>query len=415
MRGNNLKYYKVDYYTKILGVFIFILLIILQPNSLALTADERSNLFRPFYDKNSTIAVSGCNVGQTPLVGADNEAKVWNYLINKGFTPIQAAGSLGNLKHEGGFNPKRVEDGHMEGNRWLNKPPLQFPRELDYVPPHDLAPISKLYAGQPGYGIVQWTSPGRKSGLKAFAATKNLPEHDLGMQLDYMWSELEGPYKKRALDPLLATSDLAEAVRIWQDHYEVGSGFQPRYDFAVVMLAKYGSGTSDASTSSGGSTCGGGQVTGGYSLPVDKEFYDEHPAWFSKPHHDYPAADIPVPEGTSIYAIRGGVLTKTGGTCGNGVTIAGDDGITYQYCHGSDGGDIAGASNGDTVTTGQLIMHSSHTGRVIPPGLGGSHLHLGMVRGSVKLCPQSLLVGIATGAVPDINTLPTSGCSYVSR
>lgn len=180
---------------------------------------------------NDTSTATACGGGS--LIGGDNPEKVWNYLVGKNMTAIQAAGAMGNLQHEGGFNPSRVEDG------W------GFPREMDTMPPN-VGP-----KGQPGYGIVQWTSPGRKQGLVDMSSTKNQPINDLALQLDYMWSELEGPYKKTALDPLLAATDLAEAVRIWQNKYEVGTNFEPRFQAAQTWLAQYGSGTTIAGNGSG--------------------------------------------------------------------------------------------------------------------------------------------------------------------
>lgn len=174
--------------------------------------------------------------GSSCLVGGDNAEKAWNYLIGKGLTPIQAAGAMGNLAHEGGFNPKRVEDGGVENGRWVYTKD-DFPAEMDTIPP----PVGPQ--GQPGYGIVQWTSPGRKEGLQAMADERGLPVYDLGLQLDYMWSELEGPYRAAALEPLMQATDLAEAVRIWQEHYEVGSNFAPRLTAAMDYLATFGSNT----------------------------------------------------------------------------------------------------------------------------------------------------------------------------
>lgn len=190
--------------------------------------------------RNLGVAVLSCDetppggaCGGSTLMGGDNPEKTWNYLVGKGMTAIQAAGAMGNLQHEGGFNPSRVEDG------W------GFPREMDTMPPN------KGPQGQPGYGIVQWTSPGRKQGLVDMAAAKNQPINDLALQLDYMWSELEGPYKTAALDPLLSATDLAEAVRIWQNKYEVGTNFEPRFQAAQTWLAQYGSGTTVAGNGSG--------------------------------------------------------------------------------------------------------------------------------------------------------------------
>ena len=115
----------------------------------------------------------------------------------------------------------------------------------------------------------------------------------------------------------------------------------------------------------------GGTFT--YALPVAQSWWVQHPDWFTKPHHDYPAADIPVPAGTPVMSVTAGVVTvsDTGGDCGHGVIMAGDDGATYTYCHGSS--DLVTA--GQRVATGQLIMLSGWSGNVEPAGPGGAHLH----------------------------------------
>lgn len=53
-------------------------------------------------------------------------------------------------------------------------------------------------------------------------------------------------------------------------------------------------GSADATHLAG---CPSSNLTG-YALPVDRYWYEQHPDWFSRPHHDYPAIDIPVPTGT---------------------------------------------------------------------------------------------------------------------
>jgi len=52
-------------------------------------------------------------------------------------------------------------------------------------------------------------------------------------------------------------------------------------------------------------------VSGNYALPLERHWYDEHPEWFTRPHHDYPAIDIPVPVGTPLYAVTDGVVVGT--------------------------------------------------------------------------------------------------------
>jgi murein DD-endopeptidase MepM/ murein hydrolase activator NlpD len=151
----------------------------------------------------------------------------------------------------------------------------------------------------------------------------------------------------------------------------------------------------------------GGARVGDYALPLDPHWYQDNPHWFTKPHHDYPAADIPVPTGTPVYAAASGTVASapTGGSCGVGVKVRGDDGVEYIYCHGSDGGQIV--RTGDRVTAGQVIMHSASTGNSTGP-----HLHFGIRVDGQNRCPQDFLVALATGRTANPRTLPASGCSY---
>lgn len=150
-----------------------------------------------------------------------------------------------------------------------------------------------------------------------------------------------------------------------------------------------------------------GEVVGGYSLPVDRHWYDEHPVWFTKPHHDYPAADIPVPTGTPIYSMVAGTVagTPTSGRCGIGVVVNGDDGAQYTYCHGLPGSPTVAV--GERVEAGRQLMLSASTGNS-----SGPHLHLGIRIGGQQRCPQPLLIAVAEAAPIDVRTLPASGCSY---
>ena len=94
-----------------------------------------------------------------------------------------------------------------------------------------------------------------------------------------------------------------------------------------------------------------------------------------------------------------------GKACGLGVIIAGDDGATYLYCHGSDGGQLV--RPGEHVNAGQLIMHSASTGNSTGP-----HLHFGIRIAGKNRCPQPFLVALATGSPVSPASLPTTGCSY---
>lgn len=161
-----------------------------------------------------------CAGGSTTLSGNDNAQKVWNYLIGKGLSPVQTAGIMGNLQAESGFDPSKNE-----------------------------------YGNGIGYGLAQW-SFGRRSNLEKTAQERGVPVSDLGFQLDYLWSELQGPYKKTVLDPLMQTDDLTEATRIVLVYYEAPKNkdsaekLQERLNLSQPILDKFGGGAA----SSGGST-----------------------------------------------------------------------------------------------------------------------------------------------------------------
>ncbi len=142
------------------------------------------------------ITDCACTPGSSTLVGADNLEKVWNYLLGKGFKPYQAAGFMGNFINEAHFEPKLVEYGWPNSRGEISKPgePSSFD---DHVPP------DKNDKGQPGYGIVQWTWPTRKQALRDKALERSVIAGDLGLQLDFLWSELESNFKGSVLDPLM--------------------------------------------------------------------------------------------------------------------------------------------------------------------------------------------------------------------
>jgi murein DD-endopeptidase MepM/ murein hydrolase activator NlpD len=176
------------------------------------------------------------------------------------------------------------------------------------------------------------------------------------------------------------------------------------------MLSHTGSSESrvDPSTSVGPTSCPTADlaVSGNYALPVDRHWYHKHPDWFTRPHHDYPAVDIPVPVGTPVYAVTNGIVvgTPTSGKCGIGIVLNGDDGAQYTYCHGMPGSQAVAI--GDRVAVGQLILDSASTGDATGP-----HLHFGIEAGGSRRCPQILLVSIADASPPVApGNLPTTGC-----
>ena len=353
----------------------------------------------PFYDPNASAVA--CSAGSTALSGSESASQTYNFLVGKGLSPPQAAGVMGNLAAESGINPRRVQGTQTPSG------------DKDVMTIDD----------KTGFGIAQWTRLGRQQALHAAAVAAGKQDSDMGVQLERLWSELQSGYKSTTLTPLLAATDVRQASSIFMINFEgpldqSASAQAGRAAKGLEFLTKYGSTTVSTTAGApavGATQCGAGAaggpdnpVTGGYSLPVDKKWYDQHPDWFAKPHHDYPAADIPVPLGTPVYSMTAGKIIQApvGGGCGIGVMIDSGSGVQFLYCHGSDGGSVPGAKNGDSVKAGQLIMHSATTGSSTGP-----HLHVQITLSGTKHCPQTLFVGIVDAKIPSLTTLPTSGCT----
>ncbi len=370
-------------------------------SALALSQDQL-HLIQSGVDYFNIEEGSGTCENTSLLVGSNYGEQIFNFLVGKGLSPIQAAGLMGNLQAESGLNPARVQG--------------------TSTPKGDSDTMA--LDGTTGYGLAQWTSLGRQQALHAAVVAAGKKDSDIGVQLDYLWSELSGGYKGSTLTPLLASTDIHEATSIVMLNFEAPkdqsqSAQNARAALSIGILTKYGSGATTGSPAATSVVVGSGcqsaagsadQINGSFALPVDKSFYIAHKDWFTKPHHDYPAADIPVPLGTKVYSMTDGKIIKapTGGDCGIGVIMQTKDGSQILYCHGSDGGSVVGAKEGDTVKAGQLIMHSASTGSSTGP-----HVHVQINVDSVKHCPQNLLVAIAENqTLPTLASLPTSGCTY---
>lgn len=180
------------YYFRLHG-FRFITLLCLALFCFSLTTQQvfgmtreeaRTEQRRVFNKKIGSFEVATCGTGGATgstvdvldlnLEGKDNAEKAILFFAKpeQGFTLEQAAGIVGNFIEESGVDPERVEDGPYSGGvkRQKTVPPARGPD------------------GQPGYGIAQWTSPGRKVNLREFG--KNTV-HTLSTQLQFVMHEMD--------------------------------------------------------------------------------------------------------------------------------------------------------------------------------------------------------------------------------
>ena len=346
-----------------------------------------------------SVASCSCNSDSSSSVslsGKNNKEKIFNYLVNTAhFTPAQAAGIMGNMQDESGFEPQRQQGifDHL-------------------VTPDNFTDPD----GRTGYGLVQWT-PGEKL-INTFHPKSQAG--DLGNQLKFLQDQLEGKGTipaKAAGDKLRATTTPEDAASVFEKYYEIHDGPpQPhRLQNAHDIFGEFASGSSGGGGASSDligcltSDTASGEVTGEYSLPVEKKFYTANKEWFTKPHHDYPAADIPVTSGNKVFAVGKGKVSSLaasgfGGGAGTHVFVT-DGNITYGYFHGTPGS--LKVAVGDDIKPGQLLMLSDNSGHST-----GAHLHFQIEVSGTKVCPQNLLVAIGDGTKPPpIASLPKSGCT----
>lgn len=113
-------------------------------------------------------------------------SEIYQYLLRKGFTPEQAAGILGNMQVESGFDTGA------------------------YNP------------GEGAIGLCQWEG-GRRTNLEAFAAAQGKPVTDWHVQVDFMMHELQGT-ESGAYGQIKAANSAGAAAAAFDQYYERSSG-----------------------------------------------------------------------------------------------------------------------------------------------------------------------------------------------
>jgi murein DD-endopeptidase MepM/ murein hydrolase activator NlpD len=130
----------------------------------------------------------------------------------------------------------------------------------------------------------------------------------------------------------------------------------------------------------------------------------------TKDHHDYPAADLPVPAGTPVFAVRKGTVNVVkNGACGWGIELQGTDGVKYTYCHASE----LKVADGAKVDAGTVLLLSGGVPGAAGAGEStGPHLHFEMTVAGNGVCPQSVLKKWMKGDFTPPDSAAATGCSY---
>jgi len=148
------------------------------------------------------------------LKGKTIDEQIWNYLYDNIGNACGAAGLMGNLQSESGLIPNRVE---ILCLKRLKEHGMIYNDET-YTAAVDSGKIDRetfihpLHAGQYGYGLCQWTSPGRKGHLYDNCKFKGVSIADLETQLEFLMHELSTVYQS-----VLYTLKTASSVKAASD------------------------------------------------------------------------------------------------------------------------------------------------------------------------------------------------------
>lgn len=155
-------------------------------------------------------------------INVDSEKRAYQRFIAAGMTPAGACGLIGNLEAESdGFYANRVEylclQRLQEHGKIYTDESYTEAVDSGKIPCEEF--LHPLPGKQYGYGLAQWTSPGRKSGLYLLKAKLGTSIGDEDMQLDYLLQELSEDYKS-VLQVLKKTASIREASDIVLKKFE---------------------------------------------------------------------------------------------------------------------------------------------------------------------------------------------------
>ena len=170
---------------------------------------------------------------------ADNERKIWDYLLGKIGNEYGVAGLMGNLWAESSLRPNNLQN--------------TFEKRLGMTDEQYTAAVNsgayskdKFVHDGAGYGLAQWTFWSRKENLYNSKGGKSIA--DLDMQLDFLWWELSVGYKT-TLNALKTATNVYNASTAVLTQYEKPAN---QSEAVKVQRAKYGQGYYDKYATGGG-------------------------------------------------------------------------------------------------------------------------------------------------------------------
>lgn len=115
------------------------------------------------------------------LYGGTLEEQIWFALLDEGYSKEAIAGVLGNLKQESGIKTNNLQNTYEK---------VIGMSDEEYTEAVNNGKYKQFETDCAGYGLAQWTSEGRKSGLLSFAHDKGADIDDASLQIEYLIGEI---------------------------------------------------------------------------------------------------------------------------------------------------------------------------------------------------------------------------------
>lgn len=133
----------------------------------------------------SVFDANGVAIYPKAAASTDNstDKTIWDFFTGKGLNAYAVAGIMGNLYAESALRPTNLQNsyekklGHTDDS---------------YTKAVDNGTYTNFVKDSAGYGLAQWTYWSRKQALLEYAQKAKKSIGDLAMQLEFMWTELQG-------------------------------------------------------------------------------------------------------------------------------------------------------------------------------------------------------------------------------
>lgn len=324
---------------------------------------ENQNWVEAILEMDWTELYTGLSPGGGTSIGtiitAADEQKIWTRLKQMTGNAYGAAGLMGNLYAESGLSSINLQNDYEQ---FLGMD------DRTYTAAVDTGTYQSFANDHAGYGIAQWTDPGRKANLLAFAKRRSTSIGNLDMQLDFLATELEGSVLttlqnassvRQASDKVLVDferpADQSDAVKrmrasfgeYFYNKYEKGiasEGNLTEKQIRVIQVAT----NSDAygiPADKGYCQAWAAQVYGAAGLEVDGSCCAYHSGMAYGISSDWDS----VPPGAAVYGYAGNQYGHVGIYVGNGLVYHNIGGVAIdtlsdwvQYYDGFAWGWLAG-------------------------------------------------------------------------